>query len=68
MLHFQKVHMFQKSVEAVMLKLTEVERSQVTLNNIGTNANTESDIQVFRNQLKVSIGTQKPNKSQYYRT
>ncbi|XP_059082484.1 dystrophin-like [Tigriopus californicus] len=51
-----KVHMFQKSVEAVMLKLTEVERSQVTLNNIGANANTESDIQVFRNQLKIYSG------------
>ena len=50
----QKVHMFQKSLEAVLDRLGDAERGQSTLNTIGANANNESDIQVFRNQLKVS--------------
>ena len=46
--------MFQKSLEAVLDRLGDAERGQSTLNTIGANANNESDIQVFRNQLKVS--------------
>ena len=55
-----KIHTFQKSLEAVMQRLVEAERAQTalsntsmaTMNNGGTA--TESEILLFRNQLKVS--------------
>ena len=54
-----KVHTFQKSVEAVMQRLAEAERTQTALSNTtmakmnsGGTA-TESEILFFRNQLKV---------------
>ena len=54
-----KIHTFQKSLEAVMQRLVEAERAQTalsntsmaTMNNGGTA--TESEILLFRNQLKV---------------
>ena len=65
-LHFQldevlpKIHTFQKSLEAVMQRLVEAERAETALsntsmarmNNGGTA--TESEILLFRNQLKVT--------------
>ncbi len=57
--HLQKVHMFNKSLEAVMLRLVEAERSQQGLAKVSQQAVakgggvTESEVQVFRNQLKV---------------
>ena len=60
-LTLQKVHTFQKSVEAVMLRLGDAERAQQNLSNttMATMTNggaaTESEIQLFRNQLKVSV-------------
>ena len=55
-----KVHTFQKSLEAVMQRLAEAERTQTALSNTtmakmnsGATA-TESEILFFRNQLKVS--------------
>ena len=55
-----KIHTFQKSLEAVMQRLVEAERAQTALsntsmarmNNGGTA--TESEILLFRNQLKVT--------------
>ena len=56
-LHFQsflqKVHTFQKSLEAVLQRLGEVEIGQKTLENAGNIAGTENEILLFRNQLKV---------------
>ena len=57
-----KIHTFQKSLEAVMQRMVEAERAQTALsnssmarmNNGGTA--TESEILLFRNQLKVSNG------------
>ena len=54
-----KIHTFQKSLEAVLQRLVEAERAQTALsntsmarmNNGGTA--TESEILLFRNQLKV---------------
>ena len=65
-LHFKldevlpKIHTFQKSLEAVMQRLVEAERAETALsntsmarmNNGGTA--TESEILLFRNQLKVT--------------
>ena len=48
----QKVHMFQRSVEAVTQKLTEAERGGGFLSTLGVNAKTDADIHAFRNQLK----------------
>ena len=50
----QKVHTFQKSLEAVLQRLGEAEIGQNTLTNAGSIAGTESEILFFRNQLKVS--------------
>ena len=51
---FQKVHTFQKSLEAVMQRLVEAEREQSVLNEAETFAGvTENEILLFRNQLKV---------------
>ena len=49
----QKVHTFQKSLEAVLQRLGEVEIGQKTLENAGNIAGTENEILLFRNQLKV---------------
>ena len=46
--------MFGKSLEAVLLKLSEAERSQSSLNKVGASAHSESELQGVRNQLKVS--------------
>ena len=51
----QKVHTFQKSLEAVLQKLGEVEIGQNTLKNAGNIAGTENEILLFRNQLKVGF-------------
>ena len=60
-LHFQsflqKVHTFQKSLEAVLQRLGEVEIGQKTLENAGNIAGTENEILLFRNQLKVCKDT-----------
>ena len=53
-LQLQKVHTFQKSLEAVLQRLGEVEIGQKTLENAGNIAGTENEILLFRNQLKVS--------------
>ncbi len=51
--------MFHKSLEAVMLRLVEAERALSALAKVAQQAAakggavTESDVQVFRNQLKV---------------
>ena len=50
----QKVHTFQKSLEAVLQRLAEAEIGQNTVTNAGSIAGTESEILFFRNQLKVS--------------
>ena len=50
----QKVHTFQKSLEAVLQRLGEAEIGQNTLTNAGNIAGTENEILLFRNQLKVS--------------
>lgn len=60
-----KVHTFQKSVEAVMQRLSEAERAQASLSNtaMSTMANstaTESEILLFRNQLKMQSGNLSP--------
>merc|ERR1719208_325114 len=57
-----KIHTIQKSLEAVMQRLVEAERAQTalsntsmaTMNNGGTA--TESEILLFRNQLKMQSG------------
>lgn len=55
-LSFQKVHMFQKSVEVVKQRLTEAEASQAAfIKTHANNLNNEANAQVFRNQLKVSV-------------
>ena len=48
------MHTFQKSLEAVLQRLGEVEIGQKTLENAGNIAGTENEILLFRNQLKVS--------------
>ena len=48
----QKVHTFQKSLEAVLLRLSEVERSQNGLNSTSAGLN-EEEMQFYRNQLKL---------------
>ncbi len=48
----QKVHTFQRSVEAVMLRLADAEKGQISLGKMSA-LNQTTDIQVFRNQLKV---------------
>jgi len=61
-----KIHTFQKSLEAVMQRLVEAERAQTalsntsmaTMNNGGTA--TESEILLFRNQLKMQSGCLTP--------
>ena len=53
-LSMQKVHTFQKSLEAVLQRLGEAEIGQNTLTNAGNIAGTENEILLFRNQLKVS--------------
>ena len=50
----QKVHMLQRSVEAVTQKLTEAERDGGSLSTLNTGAKTNADIHALRNQLKVS--------------
>ncbi len=52
-LSFQKVHLFQRSVESVRQRLAEAERGGATLSAMGANAKAEADVQAFRNQLKV---------------
>ena len=47
------MHTFQKSLEAVLQRLGEVEIGQKTLENAGNIAGTENEILLFRNQLKV---------------
>ena len=49
------MHTFQKSLEAVLQRLGEVEIGQKTLENAGNIAGTENEILLFRNQLKVSL-------------
>ena len=49
------MHTFQKSLEAVLQRLGEVEIGQKTLENAGNIAGTENEIVLFRNQLKVSL-------------
>ena len=49
--------MFTKSVDVVMQRLGEAERSQASLAKVVAGSSSslgESEIQVFRNQLKVS--------------
>ena len=48
----QKVHTFQKSLEAVLLRLSEVERSQNGLAGLNAGHN-EEEMQFYRNQLKI---------------
>ena len=47
LLHFQKVHTFQASLEAVLAQLCDAEQAQKSLTNSG-----EADPATFRNQLK----------------
>ena len=55
MFSLQKVHMFQRSVEAVIQRLSEAERSGGSLSAQGVGAKTDADIYAFRNQLKASL-------------
>ena len=59
-LPFQKVHTFQKSLDAVLQRLGESEMGQNTLSNTActlqpgqTAASLENEILLFRNQLKI---------------
>ena len=50
----QKVHTFQKSLEAVMQRLVEAKREQSVLGQVETFSGvTENEILLVRNQLKV---------------
>ena len=49
------MHTFQKSLEAVLQRLGEVEIGQKTLENAGNIAGNENEILLFRNQLKVNL-------------
>ena len=61
MFFFQKVHMFQKSLDAVLQRLGECEMGQNALSNTAsglqpgtqTPAAVENEILLFRNQLKI---------------
>jgi hypothetical protein len=45
--------MFQRSVESVKQRLSEAERAATSLSSLGATAKAETDVQIFRNQLKV---------------